>query len=338
MQRKSIDLNGITLSYLDHGEGPALLLCHGFPETSYAWRHQIPALAAAGYRVLAPDLRGYGESTAPQAIDEYTVFDAVGDLIGLLDALSIERSIVAGGDWGATIAWQAALMRPDRVVGIVALGVPMMGRAPIPPTRLFPRMDGELHYTLYFQDPGAAERELERDVRLSLRRILHAASGDAGLRHPGDGTPNPFGMVAPSAGLLHALPDAPALPAWLSESDLDHYAASFTRSGFRGGLNYYRNLDRNWRLQASLAGTKVHVPALFAVGSRDTGLAMPGMREIIADMPRLVTNLRGSVKIEGAGHWLQQERPDAINDLMLSFADSLSGGEMSHQRRKVGAC
>lgn len=323
MQRKTVDANGITLSYLEAGEGDVILLCHGFPETSHSWRKQLPALAAAGYRAIAPDLRGYGESSCPIASDQYTLFHIVGDLIGLMDALSIRRAIVVGNDWGATVAWQMALMRPDRIAGVIAFGVPMMGRPPLPPTQLFPRSDDALFYTLYFQQQGVAEREFERDVQATLRRIYHAASGAAGPRKPGDGTPNPFGMVSTRHGLLQALPDPAGLPEWLPDSDFAAVAAAFARSGFHGGLNYYRSLDRNWELQACLEGLRVEVPALFAVGSRDVGLAIPGMDRIIADMPRLVPQLRDSVVIDGAGHWLQQERAEAVDALLLSFAASV---------------
>lgn len=323
MQRKSADVNGITLSYLDAGEGPAILLCHGFPETSQSWHKQLPVLAAAGYRAIAPDLRGYGESSSPKSSDEYTAFHLVGDLIGLLDALSIERAVIVGNDWGATLAWQMALMRPDRIRGVVAFGVPLMARAPMPPTQIFPRSKEALFYTLYFQEPGLAEREFERDIPATLRRIYHAASGEAGPRRPGDGTPNPFGMVVPERGILQDLPEPSGLPAWLSNADFDAYAAAFARSGFRGGLNYYRNLDRNWQLQASLEGMRVEVPALFAIGSRDVGLSMPGMDRIIADMSKLAPRLQRCVTIDGAGHWLQQERADEVNALILSFLPAL---------------
>jgi pimeloyl-ACP methyl ester carboxylesterase len=328
MQRKSIDVNGITLSYLEAGEGAVVLFCHGFPETSDSWHKQIPAIASAGYRAIAPDMRGYGYSSTPLATDEYTVFHIVGDLIGLMDALSIERAVIVGNDWGATIAWQIALMRPDRVSGVVAFGVPMMGRPPMPPTQIFPRSNDSLFYTLYFQEPGVAERELEKDVSATLRKIYHAASGEAGPRQPGDGTPNPFGMISPARGMLKDLPEPASLPEWLSTVDFQSYATSFTRSGFGGGLNYYRNLDRNWQLQASLDGMRIEVPALFAVGSRDVGLAIPGMDQIIADMPRLVPRLHRSVVIEGAGHWLQQERADTVNKLILSFVSTL--GDSPH--------
>lgn len=323
MQRKRVDVNGITLSYLEAGEGPAILLCHGFPETSHSWHKQIPMFAAAGYRAIAPDLRGYGESSIPESVDVYTTFHLVGDLIALMDALSIERTVIMGNDWGATIAWQMALMRPDLIRGVVALGVPMMGRAPMPPTQMFPRKKESLFYALYFQEPGLAERELERDVAGTLRRIYHAASGEAGPRRPGDGTPNPFGMVVADRGMLQDLPDPVGLPAWLSSTDFEAHTAAFARSGFRGGLNYYRNLDRNWQLQASLEGMRVEVPALFAIGSRDVGLSIPGMDHIIADMSKLAPRLYRCVTIDGAGHWLQQERADAINTLVLSFMATL---------------
>lgn len=323
MQRKSVDVNGVTLSYLEAGEGTAILLCHGFPETSQSWHKQIPALAAAGYRAIAPDLRGYGDSSQPLSVDEYTMFHVVGDLIALMDALSIERALVVGNDWGATIAWQIALMRPDRVSGVVSFGVPMMTRSPVAPTQIFPRTKNALFYTLYFQEPGVAERELERDVRATLRKIYHAASGEAGARRPGDATPNPFGMVEPEHGMLRDLPEPERLPEWLSKDDFESYAASFARSGFRGGLNYYRNLDRNWQLQSSLEGMQVKVPALFGIGSRDVGLAIPGMDQIIADMHKLVPRLRRPVVLDAAGHWIQQERGDIVNELILSFAATL---------------
>lgn len=323
MQRKTIDASGSTISFLDAGQGPLVLMCHGFPETSHAWRHQVAGLAEAGFRAIAPDLRGYGESLQPDAIGDYTVFHAVGDLIELLDALGVQRAAIVGSDWGATVAWQAALMRPDRFRAVAALGVPLMERAPMPPTRLFPATDDAQFYTLYFQEPGVAEQELERNIRTSLRKIYFSASGNAGPRGQGDDAPNPFGMVSRAGGLLGALPDPHILPDWLTAADLDIYTAAFERSGFRGGLNYYRNLDRNWDLQRSLEGLQVTVPALFAVGERDPGLQIPGMANIIDAMPRLAPGLRDSVVVPGAGHWLPQERPDAVNRALLGFLEAL---------------
>ena len=318
-----IQTRTIDMGILEAGEGPLVLLCHGFPETGHAWRHQVEALARAGYRVIAPDLRGYGESGSPGRADQYTVFHAVGDLVALMDALGETQAVVVGNDWGATIAWQAALMRPDRFRAVVALTVPMMGIPPVPPSRIFPEDEEALFYVLYFQEPDGAEVEFGRDVRSTLRKLIFAASGEAGPRKPGDGTPNPFGMVARSQGLLAGLPDPAALPPWLSSEDFERLVAAFEASGFTGGLNYYRNLDRNWELQQANVGQTVGVPALFMIGDRDPGLAIPGMEKIIADMPSLVPKLVGSHVLPGAGHWLQQERPDEVSQLILGFLRKL---------------
>lgn len=313
----------IRMSIIEAGQGPLVLLCHGFPETKYAWRHQIEALAGAGYRVVAPDMRGFGKTESPERPDQYTAFHAVGDLVALLDALGERQAVVVGHDWGATIAWQAALIRPDRFRAVVALSVPMMGQPPVPPSRIFPQDDKSLFYTLYFQDPNAAEAEFGRDVAMTLRKLIFAASGEAGPRLPGDSTPNPFGMVSRSTGLLKSLPDPAALPDWLPALDFDRLVKDFEASGFRGGLNYYRNLDRNWELQHVAAGLQITVPALFMIGERDTGLAIPGMDQIIAAMPTLVPHLRGSHVIPEAGHWLQQELPNEVSKAILGFLESV---------------
>ena len=323
MQYRFIDANGISMHIAEQGEGPLVLLCHGFPETSYAWRHQLAALAAAGFHAVAPDMRGYGKTDSPADVEQFSLFHLVGDMVGLLDALGEKTAIIVGNEWGTSVAWQAALMRPDRFRGVVALGVPMMGQPPMAPTKLFPQSDEALLYTLYFQTPGLAEAEFERDVPLTLRKLIYGASGDAGPRLAGDGTPNPFGMVSRRDGLLAPLPDPAQLPGWLTEADLAVFAGAFAESGFRGGLNYYRNLDRNWELQGALAGRTVDIPALYMVGERDVGLAIPGMREMIAAMPALVPQLREPVFVAEAGHWLPQERPEQVSQAIIEFAKSL---------------
>lgn len=317
-----VDANGIRLNLLEQGQGPLVLLCHGFPETSLVWRYQLPALATAGYRAVAPDLRGYGSSERPEAVDAYTALQVVGDLVALLDTLGEQQAVVVGGDWGATIAWQAALLRPDRFRAVAALGVPMMGRAPMAPSQLFPQTPDAWFYTHYFASPGLAERELEADVAATLRKIYFAASGSAGPRDDVL-TPNPFGMLARSGGLLTALPTPQALPGWLSAVDFEQLVRSFEKSGFRGGVNYYRNLDRNWASEAAFVGLQVHVPAMYLVGENDTGLAMPGMQNIIDAMPSLVPQLRVSQVVPKAGHWLQQEAPEVVNAALLGFLNSL---------------
>lgn len=323
MRSRIVETRTIRMNIVEQGEGPLVLLCHGFPESSHAWRHQISALASAGFHAVAPDMRGYGQTECPSAIDEYTAVHLVGDMIALLDALDVQTASIVGNDWGATVAWLAAQMRPDRFRGVVAMSVPMMGLPPVPPTRIFPQTDEAQLYALYFQEPGVAEAELERDIRQTLRKILFAASGDAGARQVGDQTPNPFGMVSRRDGLLSALPDPPAMPDWLTVADLDAYTKAFTCSGFRGGLNYYRNLDRNWQLQASLTGVTINIPALFMVGERDTGLSIPGMRDIIDAMPAFVPRLTQRIIVPGSGHWLPQECPDLVNDAIVRFVHRL---------------
>ena len=323
ISHKQLALNDIEMHVAELGEGPAVLLCHGFPETWYSWRHQMAALSENGYRAIAPDLRGYGQTTQPAEIDQYTILHLVGDMVALLDVLKIDVAVIIGNDWGATIAWQAALLRPDRFRGVVALGVPMMAQPPVPPTRIFPENDVALFYTLYFQTPGIAEAEFERDVCLTLRRLLLAASGEAGARQQGDDTPNPFGMVSRDRGLLADLPDPNMLPSWLTQVDLDVFVDSFSSSGFRGALNYYRNLDRNRELLAPFNKLQVLVPALFLIGERDSGLTIPGMDNMISEMTNLVPLLRESVVLPSTGHWAQQERPHLLNSALVSFLQTL---------------
>lgn len=323
MSSRKLIANGLPMHIEELGNGPAIIFAHGFPETSYAWRHQLVALAAAGFHAIAPDMRGYGETEKPVDVHRYSIFDLVGDLVGLLDALGYDDAIIVGNDWGSTIAWQAALMRPDRFKGVVAIGVPMMGAPPAPPTTFFPQTDDALFYTLYFQQPGIAEAELERDVDATLRKILFSASREAGPRQPSDGTPNPFSMVSRKDGLLAPLPVPETLPHWLSEADLAHYVETFSRTGFGGGLNYYRNLDANWSLQRSLGGLQVTVPAVFMLGEQDVGLSIPGMREIIHAMPALVPNLKQSLTLSDCGHWAPQEKPHEVSTAIIDFARSI---------------
>ena len=320
-RQRFIETNGIRLHVVEQGAGPLVILCHGFPETAHAWRHQLEALAQAGYRAVAPDLRGYGASDCPADAGQYTALDVIGDLVGLLDALGERQAVLVGNDWGASIAWQAAQVRPDRFRAVAALGVPMMGRAPMAPSRLFPQNEQAWFYTHYFSAPGVAEAEFERDIPATLRKIYFCASGAMGPRD--GGTPNPFGMVPRGGGLLDSLTDPTALPPWLGAADLERFVQAYTRSGFRGGLNYYRNLDGNWQAQAAFAGLCIEVPALYLVGEYDTGLAIPGMRQIIDAMPLLAPDLRGSQVIARAGHWLQQEAPDAVNAALVAFLRAL---------------
>ncbi|WP_034296412.1 alpha/beta fold hydrolase [Herbaspirillum sp. RV1423] len=326
IQYRMVAANGINMNVAEQGEGPVILLCHGFPETSYSWRHQMGPLAAAGFRAVAPDMRGYGKSDSPGAVELFSVEHLAADMVGLLNALDAKDAVIVGNDWGATVAWHAALRYPSRFRGLIALGVPMMPRAPAPPTQLFPHTEDLELYALYFQDEGRAEKEFETSVNETLVKILYAASGEAGPREQGDGTPNPFGMVNRKDGLLASLPLPSKLPSWLTQDDIDVFTLAFEESGFRGGLNYYRNLDRNWALEASYSDAVVTVPSLYLVGERDTGLSIPGMKEIIASMSAKVPCLRGTRVIPDCGHWLPQERPDVVSQVILDFAKELGDG------------
>ncbi|MFM6989908.1 MAG: alpha/beta fold hydrolase [Rhodoferax sp.] len=312
--QRDIAANGITLHIAEQGSGPLVLLCHGWPELAYSWRHQMPALAAAGYRVVAPDMRGYGGSSVPHAIADYAITDLVGDMVALVAALEETRACIVGHDWGANVAWSAALMRPDLFSAVAALSVPHRPRNPATPPLTLLRAAGlEDFYWFYFNREGAAEAEFERDIEAALRRVLVGISGDA----KADGS---RALHVPAGrGFLDGLVDPPELPAWLSEADIALYAAAFRKNGFRGPFNWYRNLDRNWALLAPFQGAKVTPPALFIAGYRDGVIASPIGRRALETLEASVTKLRGKVLIPGAGHWIQQERPAEVNDALLRF-------------------
>jgi pimeloyl-ACP methyl ester carboxylesterase len=308
--RHMVATNGIRLAVTEEGQGPPVLLCHGFPETAHSWRHQIGALAAAGYRVLAPDLRGYGSSDCPDGVGQYTILHLVGDLVGLLDALDEPAAAIVGHDWGATLAWHAALLRPDRFTAVAGLSVPFRQRAAARPTSVMPRTAAAEFYQLYFQRPGVAEAELDPDPRRSLRTMYAGAAGEPAAVD--------IGMVQHGSGFLRGgWPGA--LPPWLTEQDLDAYTADFARTGFRPALSWYRNVDRNWELLAPFAGRVVTVPALYLAGANDFVLGMPGVDRVLRDLDRVVPDLRGVRILPGCGHWTQQERPAEVNAALLGF-------------------
>jgi len=261
IQHRLVETNRIRMHVAEQGTGPLVLMCHGFPESWYSWRHQIRALADAGFRAVAPDMRGYGQTDAPAEIERYTLLDLVGDMVGLLDALGAESAVIAGHDWGAPVAWHSALLRPDRFRAVIALSVPFRPRGSTRPTSVMPQTDDAMFYQLYFQTPGVAEAELGRDARSTIRRLLYSGSGVGVAAQAAIGLPGAVGMVPRSGGLLTHTADPPGLPPWLTAADLDFYAAEFTRTGFRGGLNWYRNLDRTWELMAAWQGAPVTVPA-----------------------------------------------------------------------------
>ncbi len=312
-----VDTNGIRLRVALAGAGPLVVLVHGFPEGWYSWRHQIAALAAAGYRVAAPDVRGYGGSDKPPAIADYSIKTIAADIGGLIEALGVERAVVVGHDWGAPITYCTARFHPDRVRGVVGLSAPALGRGPMPSIEMFRKVyKDRFFYQLYFQEPGVAEAELQADVRTSLRKLYYGISGEAQAAQ--DKIENPEGE-----GLLCRLVDPERLPSWLTDADLDYCVGQFRGSGFRGPLNRYRNSERDFEELAPFDGAPLVQPMAFLAGTLEPVLRMlPGV-DMVELMRQRCTDLRLVRTMEGAGHWLQQERPDEVNAALLEFLRGL---------------
>jgi pimeloyl-ACP methyl ester carboxylesterase len=319
IEHRTVRTNGIQMHIAELGSGPLVVMCHGFPESWYSWRHQLRALATAGFHAVAPDMRGYGRTEAPAAIDQYTLLHLVGDMVGLVDALGGGPAVIAGHDWGAPVAWHAALLRPDKFRGVIGLSTPFRPRSPAPPTTLMPRNEAALFYQLHFQQPGIAEAEFESDPRRSLHAMLYGASGDRPPREANAA----LGMVPRGGRFLDLDPDPLPLPPWLTQDDLNFYGAEFARTGFRGGLNWYRNIDRNWELLSALQGAKVTVPALYVAGDRDMVLAFPGAQQLIAGLKNFVPQLTRAIMLPGCGHWTQQERAAEVSAAMTGFVNAL---------------
>lgn len=311
IEHRFIESNGIKIHIAEAGTGPLVLLCHGFPESWYSWRHQIKALSEAGYHVVAPDMRGYGQTDRPEAIDQYSLFHLVGDMVGLANAISDRPAVVIGHDWGAPVAWLCALFRPDRFRAVAGLSVPFRPRGPAAPTSLMPQTESEIFYQLYFQAEGTAEREFEQDVRKTMRLVLAGrATKDAPPVSP---------MVPRQGGWLGSRPAPASLPNWITEADIDFYVAEFERTGFRGGLNWYRNLDRNWELMAPWSGAKVTVPALYVAGEQDLVVKFPGMDQLIANLKQFIPKLQKTILLPDCGHWTQQEKAEEVNSALIAF-------------------
>ena len=316
LQHKFVTTNGIRMHYVEQGAGPLVVLCHGWPESWYSYRHQIPALAAAGFRAVAPDQRGFGQTDKPEPIEAYNILNLVGDIVGLVNSLEVDSAAVVGHDWGAPVAWHCALLRPDIFHAIALLSVPYLPRGATNPAQVMQAIAGEENfYQLYFQEPGRAEGELEADPRRSMAMLLYSLSGDA----PPDEQWKfrfPKSMKFIDTGVVPK-----QLPPWLSEADLDFFAGEFKRAGFRGGLNWYRNTERNWELTPFLDGAKLRQPALFVAGSEDcVGKMLPGRFQMAG---AFTPNLKKQVIIPGAGHWTQEERPAEVNQLLIEFLRSL---------------
>ncbi|TWV33870.1 alpha/beta hydrolase [Streptomyces misionensis] len=303
---------------VEQGSGPLVLLVHGFPESWYSWRHQLPALAAAGYRAVAVDVRGYGRSSKPAETDAYRLLDLVEDNVAVVHALGEESAVIVGHDWGSAIATGSALVRPDVFSAVGMLSVPYSPRSGPRPSDVFAAMSGgdEEFYISYFQRPGRAEAEMEPDVRGWLAGFYAALSADT---MPGPGAPAPY--FASRGGTLRDRFPAGRLPGWLGEDDLDFYAGEFERTGMTGALNRYRAMDRDWEDLAAYDGAPLTQPSLFLGGALDATTSW--LAGAIKAFPVTLPGLVSSHVLDGCGHWIQQERPDETNRLLIDWLGAL---------------
>ena len=318
---RTVAVGELSLRVAVEGEGPLVLMVHGFPESWFSWRHQMGPVAAAGFTAAAIDVRGYGGSDKPQPVEAYAMEHMVADVAGAIDALSPggAPAVLIGHDWGAPIVWHSALTRPDRVRAVAGLSVPYLGVATRPFNEVYEAVftkRGKFFYQHYFQAEGVAEAEMEADVRGALRKFYYAISGDAP-----DGTWPTDKVVGDS--LLHRLPDPDPFPAWLAPADLDYFVGEFEGSGFRGPINRYRNHERDFAWLAGFQGKTIDQPSLFIGGERDLVLSMLGRGDLVATMKTQLTDLRGADILPGCGHWTQQERPTEVNDRLIPWLKGL---------------
>jgi pimeloyl-ACP methyl ester carboxylesterase len=314
IRHSHVDVNGIRMHVTEAGEGPLVLFLHGFPESAHSWRHQLVAFAEAGYHAVAPDQRGYPNTEAPPSVDDYTIHHLVGDAVGLINTVGAPDVVVVGHDWGSPVAWSLAQSRPDLVRGVASLSVPFQPRSDRKPLDGARAAFGDDFYQLYFQEPGVAERELEAVPVNTFRKMLYWYSGDA---------PEVQSLICDENGMIGSLALPEELPIWLSEEDLAAHAGAYAKQGFTGALNWYRNIDRNWALTAPWAGAGITVPAMYLGGDRDPVVNWFDRATLELAMAPAVPNLTSFGLIKGAGHWIQQERPEATNAALIAFVKSL---------------
>jgi pimeloyl-ACP methyl ester carboxylesterase len=318
MHSSFIQTNGIRMHCVDAGTGPLVVLLHGFPESWYSWRHQLGALAEAGFHAVAPDLRGYGQTERPKALEAFDIFQLTGDVVGLVHAFEAESAVIVGHDWGALITQYAALFRPDMFPAVALLSVPYAPRRTVCPTELEQqRYPGKIFYQASLRRPESNEI-LMSDVRMNLLKWLYSLSGEAEDADRWSPVRDP---AVPSVPLI------PKMPSWLSDADLDFLESEYQRAGFTGGLNYYRNMDRNWALTPFLDGAKIMQPTLFIAGDRDpvVDFLRPAYERLAINIP----NLGKNVLLPGVGHWTQQERPEEVNRLLIDFLKTAPEGRGS---------
>jgi len=307
------NINGLSMHVAEQGDGPAIVLSHGFPELWYSWRHQIPVLAEAGYRVIAPDQRGYGGTTAPEAISAYSQQDFCEDLVALLDALEVQQAVFVGHDWGGAVVWNMALHFPERVRAVAGINTPYNGQAPAPLLELLEEQPGIFDYQYYFQEPGVAEAELEADVERSFRLILRSSD-------PVDefDVLAGFDTVRERGGVFEGYPADAARSVMLTQEELDTFVEVYSRTGFRGGLNWYRNQRASWEWGQTAANRQIECPALMVTAGKDPVLSPA----LAANMESLIPHLQRG-HIEDCAHWTQQERPQELNRILLDWLATL---------------
>ena len=319
---RSIATNGITLRAAVEGEGPLIIMVHGWPELWYSWRHQIEPIAAAGFTVCAIDVRGYGGSDKPHAVEAYDMATIMADLVGVIDGFGQEKAILIGHDWGAPIVWNTAALHPERIAAVAGLSVPYRPRASVSNIALWQKLygdQGKFFYQLYFQQEGVVEAEVEADMRTALRKIYYSISGDAPSLGP-TWLERPVG-----GGLLDGMTDPDPFPSWMTPSDLDYFVENFEASGFRGPVNRYRCQDRDFANLPEMGIAPVHQPSAFIAGSKDVVRHFVPGRDGFAAVDQLCLDLRVNRIIEGPGHWVQQEAPDQVNEALLEFLATLRG-------------
>lgn len=307
-------VQGLKIHYVDEGKGPLVFLLHGFPYTWFAWRHQIDALVRAGWRVVAPDIRGFGESGRPKRVGDYTLLHSAGDVVGLLSALGEPTAILVGHDLGAWVAATAARLRPDLFPALALVSSVVGPREAQSPSHGWARLQrehGGRFYHHYFQAAGVAERELEQDITRSLRGIYYSISGDARAEERWRL------FVMPGEALLDTMPDPGRLPRWLPECAFAEYVRQFRAGGFAAPLAHYRCRVRTWELTAAWAGQPIRQPSLFIGGANDPALAL--MRPLYDSMEQTYTGLRGKQLLDGVGHGAPEERPEAVTHALLDF-------------------
>jgi pimeloyl-ACP methyl ester carboxylesterase len=319
LKHRFVQVNGIRMHIAEQGEGPLVILAHGFPELWYSWRHVLPALAAAGYHAVAPDMRGYGQTDAPPDVKDYTQLQFAGDMVGLVHALGYEQAVIAGHDWGAPVAFNSANLRPDMFRAVILLSVPYGVRSEggVKPTEgmRLRAPAGQQFYQTYFQTPGVAEKEFEADPKRTLRMLLYSLSGSIPKQEKWRY------MFGVNEKALDGCTDPKQLPAWLKPEDLDYFAKEYSRTGFRGGLNWYRAQDITFEQTAFLIGRKLLQPTLYIGGTDDAVVEFgrPGVDNLEKNVP----NLWKKVLLPGVGHWTEQEAPAEVNRLMVEFLHSI---------------